>query len=73
MIHRLAAHHQLALRHGHVDAHVIQLALVVAAMRRLDDDAAAHDAVVITVELRRPFADLGFDGCRGFHVAKADL
>ena len=59
--------------HADVDADLVELALVVMAMRRLDGHVAAHDALEEAVELGCFLADDRFDGRRGVHVPKADL
>src|SRR6476659_7785155 len=66
-------HMHVVARHADVDADLVELALVVMAMRRLDGDVAAHDALEEAVELGCFLADDRFDGRRGVHVPNADL
>jgi hypothetical protein len=65
-----AIHHHVLARHADIDAHVIQLALVMVAVRRLHHDAAADDAVVEAFELRRLLADALLDGGGGSMLRK---
>jgi len=60
-------------RHADIDPHVVELALVMMAVRCLHYDSAADDAVVEAFEFRRLFADAFLDGGGGVHVTEADL
>jgi hypothetical protein len=54
---RFAVHHQLGPRHGEVDADVEELALMMAAVWSVDDDVAAHDRLVILLQVQCALAD----------------
>ena len=60
-------------RHADIDPHAVELALMMMAVRRLDHDGAADDAVVEAFELRRFLANALLDGGGGVHIPKADL
>ena len=59
--------------HADVDPHVVELALVVVAMGRLDHHATAGDVAEVGLQLLGPFPHPGLDRLGGVHVAKADL
>ena len=65
--------HDLLAGHADVDAHVVELALGLAPVRRLDHDAAADDALEVALELAGLFPDVGLDGLGRLHVAEGDL
>ena len=50
-----------------------QIALVVAPIAVLDDDAAADDPIGEAIELVGLLTDAGFQRRRGLHVAERDL
>ena len=56
--------------HADVDAHFVQLALLMMAMRRLDGHVAGDDAVEEALELGCLFADDRFDGGEGSMLRK---
>src|SRR5262245_30701216 len=69
----LLSHMHVLPGHADVDAHLVELALVVMAMRRLDGNVAAHDPLEEAVELGGLLADDRFHGRGGIHVPEADL
>jgi hypothetical protein len=70
---RLAAHDEFIARHRQVDANMVELALMVAAMRRLDHHPAAHDAVAEAFEAGYMRAYVVFDSLARRYAAEADL
>jgi hypothetical protein len=71
---RFAVDHELAAaRHFHVDAHMVELAFVAAAVGGLDHHAATHDPVGEAVQLGGLLAHLGLDRRRCVHIPEADL
>lgn len=73
MLRRLAAHDDFISRHLHVDAHVIEIALMVMPMMFLDDDATADDAVEEFIEFVRTLAHFRLDRGGRLYVAKNNL
>src|SRR5262245_9151751 len=69
----LLIHMHVVAGHADVDADLVELALVVMPVRRLDGDVAAHDALEKAVKLGGLPADDRFHGGRWIHVAEADL
>ena len=65
--------HDLLAGHADVDAHVVELALGVTPVRRLDHHAAAYDAIEKTFQLAGLLPDVGLDGFGRIHVAEGDL
>jgi hypothetical protein len=66
-------HHQLTVRHGEIDANLEQPALVMMGVRRLHHHAAAHDMVIVLLELGGLVADAHLHGLGRLHVAEGDL
>ena len=62
----------LAFGQHEMNGDVVELALMVMAMMRLDDDMAAGDPRVKALQRRGAVADSRFDGLGGRHVAKGD-
>ena len=60
-------------RHAEIDPHSVELAFVLMAMRRLDDDVAADDTPVELLELGDLLANARLDGGRGVHILEAEL
>jgi len=69
----VAVDDDLVLGHPQVEPHVELLALLLVAMALLDGDAAARDARVEGLELRRLLADARFQRLGARHVAERDL
>jgi hypothetical protein len=73
MLGRVAPHHDLFTGDLQVNADLVEVALLVMAMRDVDDDAAAHDPVVEFVQPLRLRADLRIELFRWGKVVKDDL
>ncbi len=70
MLARVAVDDERTSGHANLDAHVIDLALAVVPVRRLDHHAAGVDSPEEGLELVDPFADLRLDRIGGIHIAK---
>jgi len=65
--------HVLPAGHADIDPHLVELSLVLTAMRRLDGHVAAYDTLEKTVELGGFLANDRFHSGGRVHVAEADL
>ena len=70
---RFAFYHQLRTGHGHVDTHVVEDALVLATMRGLDKDSAAHDSIIEQIQLGRPVTNIVLRRLRNGNVTYRNL
>jgi hypothetical protein len=70
---RLTIHDQLASRHGHLDPHAKEVALLVVSVGLLDHDATARNAVVEGLELRGLSSDLLFNRFGTLDTSERDL
>jgi hypothetical protein len=69
----IAPDDDLAAGNPKVDADSEQIALVLAGIRALDDDAARYDPIGEPFELLGPFANACRDRVRGIHMPEGDL
>jgi hypothetical protein len=69
----LFARNDFAARHGQIHAYLIELPLMLMAVRSFDDDVATHDLRTEPVKTLRQFAHARFESGRRFHLAKRDL
>jgi hypothetical protein len=69
----VAVDDELVAGHQQIDAHGIMVALVVAAMRSLDGDPAARDAIEELLELGNMLVNAGLHEVRRLEIVKHDL
>ena len=65
--------HDFIVRDGQVHMEIVQSALTMMVMRRLDNDIAAHDLVAVAAEFRGKPANARLERRRRRHVSKGDL
>jgi hypothetical protein len=70
---RVAPHHQRLAGHGDLDAHAEVLPEPLVALRQLQRDGAAGDAVVVALQVRRLLPDQRVHRVHGVEVAPGDL
>jgi hypothetical protein len=68
-----AGHGDFAVGHREIDADMVDVALSVVLVRRLDQNPAPHHRCVELFEFFGFLPDLGFDGSRRLHLPEGDF
>src|SRR3972149_5032284 len=73
MLARFTIYYEFSARYCHVDAHMVELSLVVVTMRRLHYHPAAHDPIGKRIQLSCSFSDMSLNRLRWRHITQRQL